>query len=52
MMTSAEDSESVGNDAEDALGTPFLSFLSLSPVALTALGTATTLWAEETGTGL
>ena len=50
-MTSAEYSESVGNDAKDAPGTPFPSFLSLSPVALTALGTTTTLGAEETGTG-
>jgi len=52
-MTTAEDSKSMGNDAEDALGriTPYLSFLSLSFVALTALRAVTTLWAKATGTG-
>lgn len=52
-MTIAEDSKSIGNDAKDALGriTPFLSFLSLSFVALTAHGAVTTLWAKATGTG-
>lgn len=52
-MAIAEDSESMGNDVYDALGMgpPFLSFLSLSSVALMALGAVTTLWAKATGTG-
>lgn len=44
----------MGNNANDVLGMvgPFLSFLSLSSVALMAPGVVTTLWAKATGTGL
>lgn len=43
----------MGNNGSDAQGmvSPFLSFLSLSSVALMAPGVVTTLWAKATGTG-
>lgn len=43
----------MGSDTDDALGTatPFLSFLSLPFVGLTARGAVTTLRVKATGTG-